>query len=113
MGTQLEAYFDFLAADDIRLKGHRLGIESILHEYLHHAQTPEQIAERYPTLRIDQIYATILYYHLNKPHIEAYLRAWLDDARIARMQQQMNPSAVVLKIRQLKAEKHLAQHPNA
>ena len=28
---QLEDYFDFLAADDIRLKGSRIGIESILY----------------------------------------------------------------------------------
>ncbi|MCW1968889.1 MAG: DUF433 domain-containing protein [Anaerolineae bacterium] len=110
MGTQLEEYFDFLAVDDIRLKGHRLGIESVLDEYLHHAQTPEQIAERYPTLRIDQIYATILYYHLNKPLVETYLKTWLDDARVARVQQQLNPSAAVLRIRQLKAEKHRAHH---
>lgn len=30
---QLEDYFTFLAADDIRLKGSRIGIETILYEY--------------------------------------------------------------------------------
>ncbi len=31
---QLEEYFDFLADDDIRLKNSRVGIESILYEYI-------------------------------------------------------------------------------
>lgn len=37
---QLEDYFDFHAGNDIRLKGHRIGIESVLYEYIHRAQTP-------------------------------------------------------------------------
>jgi len=31
---KLEDYFDFLAPNDIRLKGHRIGIETILFDYL-------------------------------------------------------------------------------
>ena len=58
----LEDYFTFLAPDDIRIKNHRLGIESVLYEYLHNAQTPEEIVVRFPTLRLDEVYATILYY---------------------------------------------------
>jgi hypothetical protein len=38
---QLEDYFDFLAPDDIRVKGTRIGIESILYEFIHRAQSPE------------------------------------------------------------------------
>ena len=32
---QLEDYFDFLAPDDIRIKGTCIGIEPILYEYIH------------------------------------------------------------------------------
>ncbi len=32
---QLEDYFDFLAEDDIRLKGTRIGIETVLCEHIH------------------------------------------------------------------------------
>ncbi len=63
---QLEDYFDFHAKNDIRLKGHRIGIESVLYEYIHRAQTPEEIVTRFPTLSLEQIYATILYYLHNK-----------------------------------------------
>lgn len=41
---KLEDYFDNLALDDIRLKGTRVGIESVLYEYVHRQQTPEAIA---------------------------------------------------------------------
>lgn len=38
---ELNQYFDFLAADDIRIKGHRIGIETVLYEYLHRERTAE------------------------------------------------------------------------
>jgi uncharacterized protein (DUF433 family) len=63
---QLEDYFDFLASDDIRIKGSRIGIESVLYEYIHREQSPEAIATRFPTLTLEQVYATILYYLHNR-----------------------------------------------
>ena len=62
MGMQIEDYFNFLAEDDIRIKGTRIGIESVLYEYIHRSQTPEAIAEHFRTLTLEQVYATILYY---------------------------------------------------
>ncbi|MEB3881898.1 DUF433 domain-containing protein, partial [Lyngbya sp. CCY1209] len=59
---QLEDYFNFLADDDIRLKGTRIGIETVLFDYLFRARTPEEIASTYPSLNLEQVYATILYY---------------------------------------------------
>ena len=31
---KLEDYFDFCSADDIRIKGHRIGIENVFDYYL-------------------------------------------------------------------------------
>ena len=70
---QLEDYFDFLAPDDIRIKGHRIGIESVLYEYIYREQTPEAIVKRFPTLDLEQIYATILYYLHNREQVNAYV----------------------------------------
>ncbi len=106
---QLEEYFDFLAPDDIRIKGHRIGIESVLYEYIHRAQTPEEIAERFPTLTLDQIYATILYYLRNKPKIDAYLAAWLEHGERMRAEQARNPTPAMLRLRQLRAERIAAE----
>ena len=59
---ELESYFDFLAQDDIRVKGTRIGIETILYDYIHRGQSPEAIAACYPSLTLEQVYATITYY---------------------------------------------------
>ena len=32
---QLEDYFDVQGPDDIRIRGHRIGIETVLYEYIH------------------------------------------------------------------------------
>ena len=101
---QLEDYFDFLAADDIRLKGSRIGIESVLYEYVHREQAPEAIAGRLPTLSIEQVYATILYYLHNRAAVDAYLAGWLEYGRKAREEQRRNPPPVVVRLQTLKAD---------
>ena len=58
---QLEDYFDFQAPLDIRVKGTRVGIETILWDYLELGLFAEQIATRYPTLSLEQVYATLTY----------------------------------------------------
>ena len=63
---QIRDYFNFLAPDDIRIKGSRIGIESILDEYIYRAKTPEEIADKFETVTLEQVYATILYYLHNK-----------------------------------------------
>jgi Protein of unknown function (DUF433). len=106
---QLEDYFDFLASDDIRIKGTRIGIESVLYEYIHRRQTPEAIAARFSTVTLEQVYATILYYLRNTETVSAYLADWLEFSRRAREEQQRNPPPVVLKLQQRKAEQQAAQ----
>ncbi|MCW5934864.1 MAG: DUF433 domain-containing protein [Fimbriimonadia bacterium] len=100
----LEDYFDFLAQDDIRIKGTRIGIESVLYEYIHRAQSPEEIAQRFHTLTLDQVYATILYYLRNKESVSAYLADWLEFGNRMREEQDRNPPPVVRKLRELKAQ---------
>jgi uncharacterized protein (DUF433 family) len=69
---RLEEYFEFVEPDYIRIKGHRIGIESILRKYLA-GQAAEEIARQYDTLRPLDIYATITYYLENKATVDAYL----------------------------------------
>ncbi len=38
---QIEVYFNFLAEDDIRIKGTRIGIETVLNDYIYNGKTPE------------------------------------------------------------------------
>lgn len=105
---QLEEYFDFFAPDDIRIKGHRIGIESVLYEYIFREQPPEAIVRRFPALSLEQIYATVLYYLQNREKIDAYMTGWLEYGRRAREEQKRNPPPVVERLRVLKAEREKA-----
>lgn len=106
---QLEDYFDFLAPDDIRIKGHRIGIEDVLYEYIFNAKTPEEIQRRFPTLTIEQVYATLTYYHRNKERIDAYLTDWIEFGERMRAEQEKNPPPVLVRLRQLNKQKVLAE----
>ena len=68
----LEDYFDFLEPDDIRIRGHRLGIDDVLELYLE-GQDPEQILWTFPTHSLEEIHATITYYWHNRAEVDAYL----------------------------------------
>lgn len=102
---QLEDYFNFLRPDDIRLKGTRIGIETILYDFIHRARTPEEIAQTYPSLTLEQVYATILYYLHNKEEVSKYLADWLEWGHQQRKAQELNPPPVVVKLMKLKAER--------
>ena len=81
----LEDNFMFLAENDIRLKGTRVGIETILYEYIHNSKPPEVIADRYYySLTVEQVYATILYYLQNQEKVGAYLDDYLKFCQNAR-----------------------------
>jgi uncharacterized protein (DUF433 family) len=99
----LEEYFDFLRPDDIRLKGTRIGIESVLYEYVHRGRMPEEIAARFYTLSLEQVYATILYYLRNKEAVSRYVADWLEWSGAMREEQERNPSPAVARLRTLKA----------
>lgn len=100
--TRLEDYFELLSDDDIRLKGHRIGIDDVVDYYLQ-GYSPEQIIAELPSLNLEKIHATITYYLHNRAEIDAYvarLAAW----REKRYQESLlrEPSPVVKRLRALK-----------
>ena len=100
----LEGYFDFLSENDIRLKGTRIGIETVLEDYLN-AASPEEIAIRYRVLSLEQVYATLTYYLHNKTEVDQYLQRWRKYAEESWHNQQQNPSPGVIRLRKLKLER--------
>lgn len=109
---QLEDYFDFLRPDDIRIKGHRIGIETVLFEYIYKARTPEEIQQSYPSLTLEEVYATILYYLHNKEQVSQYIANWLEWSHRMREEQRRNPPPVVQKLMKYKAEREARQQTN-
>ncbi len=94
----IEDYFDYCSPNDIRLKGTRVGIETILYAYLYRHQSPESIARKYRTLQLEQVYATILFYLHNKSEMDVYLEEWIRFGQQMRNEQRRNPPAVLQKL---------------
>ena len=69
---ELQDYFDFNSEIDIRIKGHRIAIQHVLNKY-RQGKGPDELLCRFPTLSMEEIYATILYYLANKEEVEVYL----------------------------------------
>lgn len=120
---RLEDYFDFLGPNEIRLKGHRIGIEHVV-EYFQDGSSPEQIAQAFPGLSLEKIYATITYYLHNQAAVDAYLsrqEAIVEQSMYE--QEAQEPPPVVKRLRALKArreqerraqaERELARHESA
>lgn len=101
----LEDYFDFVGPTEIRLKGHRIGIEHVL-AYYQQGYTPEAIAQEFPGLDLEMVYATITYYLHNRAAVDAYLDrlAALVEESIC-LAQACEPSAVVQRLRVLKEQR--------
>lgn len=102
---QLEDYFEFLEPDDIRIKGHRIGIDNVINYYLQ-GYSPEQILSELPTLNLEKIHAAITYYLHNRAEMDAYM------LRLAKWQEQhyqeslaAEPSPVMKRLKQWKAQK--------
>lgn len=104
---KLKDYFDFLAPNDIRVKGTRVGIETILSDYLYLGLFPEDIVLRYPTLSLEAVYATITYYWRNRERVDAYLRAWREHGERMRREQELDPPPAVQRLRAMIRQRQL------
>ena len=108
IAMQLEEYFSFLAPDDIRIKGTRVGIETVLYDYVYRSRQPEDIVTQYPSVTLEQVYATITYYLHNREGITAYLADWLENTNRRWEEQNRNPSPAIQRLRAIAAERQMA-----
>ena len=106
---QLEDFFDFLAEDDIRLKGTRIGIETILYDYIYRARTAEEIADTYPNASL----AAVLRHNSLLP--EQPRRHYSGSGNLARVgastasaNSAKNPTSALVRVRQMISERQQA-----
>jgi uncharacterized protein (DUF433 family) len=59
---------------EIRLTGHRIGLFHVVEDYKE-GQSPEQIAERYPSLSLALIHKVIAFYLENRTELDDYVAA--------------------------------------
>lgn len=98
---ELESYFEFLDSEEIRIKGTRIGLEIVIEDFLEGA-SPEEIAVRYSSLSLEQVYAAITYYLANRQEVAAYIEAGWQELEKAAQAQDENPAEVVKRLRRLK-----------
>jgi len=78
-------------ATTCHLKGTRVGIETVIDDYLN-AMSPEEISVRYPPLTLEQVYATITFYLHNQREVDQYLERWRRYAEQEWQQQHLTPA---------------------
>jgi uncharacterized protein (DUF433 family) len=91
---------EFLVEDkfrEIRLKGHRIGLYTVVREYKE-GRSAEQIAEQYPSLPLDLVRKTIAFALENRAEVDAYYEEY--KAELER-QAAAPPGPGVLRIRRL------------
>ncbi len=59
-----------------RVAGTRISLDSIVYAFLD-GDSPEAIAQSFPTLTLEQVYGAIAYYLQHQAEMDAYLRARL------------------------------------
>lgn len=87
----VDEYLTIAGNDDIRVKGHRIGLEHIVQRY-HEGYSPEQIVQDFPGLELKAVYVILSYYLHHQNDINAYIarldaqfaadyRAWTAEPR--------------------------------
>lgn len=57
----------------IRIEGTRVPIDCVVYLLAEEKQTAEQIAEEYPSVGLEKVYAVIAYYLRHKDEVDAYI----------------------------------------
>lgn len=89
----------------MRVAGHRIGIETILFDYLEEGLGAEEIAWRYPTLSREEVHGVLAYYWHNKAEVDQYLQRVRDLEEELRAEQERNPSPAALRLEQIVRER--------
>jgi len=102
---QLEDYITVIGPYTVRVTGHRMGIETILFDYLEEGLGAEEIAWRYPTLSREEVHVVLAYYWHNKAEVDQYLRRVRELEEQQWAEQERNPSPAMLRLEQLVRER--------
>ena len=73
----------------IRVKGTRILLELVIHAF-NQGESPEEIVDSYPTLRLADLYAVLAYYLNHRAEVDGYVRQ--ADAAAERIQKTVEAS---------------------
>jgi uncharacterized protein (DUF433 family) len=79
----------------VRIADTRIPLERVIQSFLA-GLTPEQIAQNFDALKIEDVYAVVNYYLHHRPEVDAYLAAAEQDALRTRelIEKQFDPSGI-------------------
>lgn len=101
---RVEDYLDIQAPDVIRIKGHRIGIEHLV-RYYQEGYSPEQIADTFPGLALEVVYAVLAYYLRHRAEIDAYIARLESEAETARREWAAHRSPASLQVEAILKER--------
>jgi uncharacterized protein (DUF433 family) len=105
---ELESYFETINDTAIRVRGTRIGLETIIEAYRSGA-TPEEILIRFPSLSLLQIYAAITYYLARQDELDAYVRRVRAEQEAAWQEQQQTATSFLTELRARLAQQRQIQ----
>lgn len=95
-------YLEFLAPDEIRLKGHRIWLEHIVTRARQGKNAAEIVAD-FPTLTVEVVQAVLAYADTHRTEVDAYLaRHEAFMAEQMRRTEQIPDSPVMARLRRLR-----------
>ena len=100
----MEDYVEVQSPLQMRVKGHRIGSEIILGDYLEEGLSAEEIAWRYPTLNLEEVHAVLAYYWRHKDDVDACLQRVRESEAQFFAEQERNPSPALQRLYRLVRE---------
>lgn len=104
---KLDDYFEFLGPYEIRVRGHRVGLDLILSRYLA-GRAPEDIAREFQTIRLEDVYAAITYYLHNRDVMDPWLKQIREATEHSMREHDAQPSPAAARMRALWKERGFA-----
>lgn len=69
---QVAPLLDMAAPDDVRIRGHRIGLEHLVFAF-NRGETAEEIVQRFPGIDLRTVYTLIAYYLTYRDEIDSYI----------------------------------------
>lgn len=105
--TKLEDHLDLEHSDAIMIRGHRIGIERLI-ELFHQGYTPEEMAQYFPGLELERVYAAITYYLCHRAELDAYVERIRCQSEAEYQAWSENPSPSIQRLRALRGMQRAA-----
>jgi uncharacterized protein (DUF433 family) len=97
-----EDHLEFLAPDEIRIRGTRIGLENVLCRLIDCSCTPDATVEQFPSLSLEQVHAVLEYYQQHRQEVDEYMAAWRSQKERLQAEQDHNPSPGIARLLKLK-----------